>query len=75
MIGAGGERCFYGPTGLPFTGRILLDDALPAGQIRVEVGGSASFTARTTFEIAADDPLGFGFALPKRLSELRRGAC
>ena len=75
LIGAGVERCFYGPTGLPFTGRILLDDALPAGQIRVEVGGSASFTARTTFEIAADDPLGFGFALPKRLSELRRGAC
>lgn len=71
LIDAGAQRQFHGVTGLPFTGTIIPDLTLPAGQVRVEVGGEASFIARTTFEIAADDPLRWGFTLPTRLAELR----
>jgi trans-L-3-hydroxyproline dehydratase len=70
LIGPEVERRFHGPSGLPFTGKIVRDDALSAGQVRVEVGGSASIIGRSTFEIAPDDPLGFGFTLPKRISDL-----
>jgi trans-L-3-hydroxyproline dehydratase len=71
LIDAGVERSFYGPTGLPFTGKVIVDDTLPPQQVRVEVGGQASFIAQATFEIAPDDPLRHGFALPGRLRDLK----
>jgi trans-L-3-hydroxyproline dehydratase len=71
LIGEGVLRRFFGPSGLPFDGRVLgpAVAAIP-GAVRVEVSGTSSFTGTARFSMEPDDPLGHGFALPSRFGDL-----
>jgi proline racemase len=63
----GPARTFRGPTGLSFTGRVarVLGDA-----VTVRVTGTSAFTGESTFRIEADDPLAYGYALPRTFGAL-----
>ena len=68
LIGPGVERRFMGPTGLPFLARIT---RVEGDSVRVRVAGQSAFSGTATFEIDADDPLGYGFTLPTNYGALR----
>ncbi len=72
LIGEGAERRFFGPTGLPFIGRVIGPAGGGiAGAVRVEVAGTSFFTGTARFTVEPDDPLGHGFALPARYGDLQ----
>lgn len=64
-------RLFYGPTGLGFSGKIVKEH-LNDGRIVIttRVSGSSSFIGKAIFGFEDDDPLAFGFQLPKSFSEV-----
>jgi len=68
LIGAGVERSFSGPTGIPFTAEVIGD---MEGGVQVRVAGHASFSGTATFTIDPEDELGPGFTLPARYGDLR----
>jgi trans-L-3-hydroxyproline dehydratase len=71
LIGVGQGRVFRGISGEPFSGQVSrLEPALP-GAVRVVVGGQSYYTGRGRFTVEAGDPLGYGFALPKRIGDAR----
>jgi trans-L-3-hydroxyproline dehydratase len=70
LIGAGAERCFYGPTPVPF--RASLASTRSDGSVTVRVSSQSAFSGRATFEIHSDDPLAYGFSLPPSYGVLRR---
>jgi proline racemase len=71
LVGVGQGRVFRGISGEPFSGQVSrLEPALP-GAVRVVVGGQAYYTGRGRFTVEAGDPLGYGFALPKRIGDAR----
>jgi proline racemase len=75
LIGANVERRFFGPTPIPFTGRVykvLERGGAPA--VRVEVSGVSAYAGASRFEIHANDPLALGFTLPDRFAEVRAAA-
>jgi proline racemase len=75
LISTGVERRFFGPTGIPFDASIIERlDAPFAHAIRARVSGYSAYTGTATFEIHLDDPLGFGFALPKFLNTISAAA-
>ncbi|WP_346361233.1 proline racemase family protein [Bosea sp. (in: a-proteobacteria)] len=58
-------------TGGTFTGKVIGPVDFPAaGAVTVEVGGRGHLAGEGSFVIEADDPLGHGFALPKRFAEI-----
>lgn len=72
LVRPGQERLFRSITGGSFCGRVVGPaDGYPAqGAVTVEVGGASHFAGEGAFVIEADDPLGFGFALPERFAEI-----
>lgn len=71
LIAAGRSRSFRSITGGAFTGRVIGPAAFPAaGAVTVAVGGRSHLAGEGSFVIEADDPLGHGFSLPKRFSEI-----
>lgn len=64
------ERRFFGPTGIPFSASVIerLDRPVD-GAVRVRVAGQSAYSGTATFDIHADDPLGFGFTLPGNYRE------
>lgn len=69
LIGMGEERRFRSITGGVFTGEALERGHVgPHRAVIVRVGGQAHWMGRGEFIVAADDPLGHGFALPATLS-------
>lgn len=72
LIEAGVERRSMGPTGIPFVAEVIGPvEAGIDGAVRVRVAGHSSFTGSATFQIDADDPLGYGFTLPSHYGALR----
>jgi trans-L-3-hydroxyproline dehydratase len=71
LIGAGPERTFFGPTGIPFrasvTGRV--DGPVPDA-VTVRVSGTSAFSGRSSFVVESGDPLAHGFSLPRAYGEL-----
>jgi proline racemase len=64
MVGTGEQRCFAGPTGVPFTGEIIAEQYLADRRaFRVRVSGSAFYSGSTIFTVEAGDALGDGFEL------------
>ncbi|AMJ62272.1 proline racemase family protein [Bosea sp. PAMC 26642] len=75
LIGQGQERLFRSITGGTFSGRVVGPATFPAaGAVTVEVGGTSYFSGEGMFTIEADDPLGWGFELPHRFSEIVEGS-
>jgi trans-L-3-hydroxyproline dehydratase len=71
LIAAGRSRSFRSITGGSFTGQVLGPTDYPAaGAVTVAVGGRSHLAGEGSFVIEADDPLGHGFSLPKRFSEI-----
>lgn len=71
LVPAGQSRRIRSITGGSFTGRVVgLVDFPAAGAVTVEVGGRGYLSGEGSFVIEADDPLGHGFALPKRFAEI-----
>lgn len=72
LVGQGVPRVFRGISGEPFTGRVSRPaEGGPKGAVRVEVGGRSFHAGRGTFVIEAGDPLGLGFELARRFSDVR----
>jgi proline racemase len=69
LIAGNVERRFMGPTGLPFTARVT---KVEGDMVRVRVAGRSAFSGTATFEIDPEDPLGYGFELPKNYGALRQ---
>lgn len=73
LIPIGRSRRIRSITGGTFTGTVIGPVDFPAaGAVTVEVGGRGHLAGEGNFVIEADDPLGHGFALPKRFSEIER---
>jgi proline racemase len=71
LVAAGRSRSFRSITGGGFSGRVIGPADFPAaGAVTVEVGGRSHLSGEGSFVIEADDPLGRGFSLPKRFSEI-----
>ncbi|CAN7683555.1 proline racemase family protein [Bosea sp. LjRoot90] len=71
LIPAGQSRRIRSITGGTFTGRVVGPVDFPAaGAVTVKVGGRGHLAGEGSFVIEADDPLGYGFALPKRFVEI-----
>jgi trans-L-3-hydroxyproline dehydratase len=72
LVRPGRERLFRSITGGTFSGRVIGPaDGYPAeGAVTVEVGGTGYFAGEGILVIEAEDPLGFGFALPERFAEI-----
>lgn len=71
LVAAGRSRSFRSITGGGFSGRVIGPADFPAaGAVTVEVGGRSHLSGEGSFVIEADDPLGHGFSLPKRFSEI-----
>jgi trans-L-3-hydroxyproline dehydratase len=65
-------RRFIGISGGAFTGQVAaaVPDYPAPGAVTVTVGGRANLAGSGRFVIEADDPLGHGFSLPARFSEI-----
>lgn len=66
-------RSFRSITGGTFTGRVIGPVEFPApapGAVTVAVAGTSQLAGEGSFVIEADDPLGHGFALPRRFAEI-----
>lgn len=64
LVRPGEQRCFAGPTGVPFTGEIVAEQYLGDRQaFRVRVSGSAFYSGSATFIVEAGDALQDGFDL------------
>lgn len=71
LIPAGQSRRIRSITSGTFTGKVIGPADFPAaGAVTVEVGGRGHLAGEGSFVIEADDPLGHGFALPKRFAEV-----
>jgi proline racemase len=71
LVAVGRSRGFRGITGGGFSGRVIGPADFPAaGAVTVAVGGRSHLSGEGSFVIEADDPLGHGFSLPKRFSEI-----
>lgn len=71
LIPAGQSRRIRSITGGTFIGKVIGPVDFPAaGAVTVEVGGRGHLAGEGSFVIEADDPLGHGFALPKRFAEI-----
>ena len=71
LIPIGRSRRIRSITGGTFTGKVIGPADFPAaGAVTVEVGGRGHLAGDGSFVIEADDPLGHGFALPKRFAEI-----
>jgi trans-L-3-hydroxyproline dehydratase len=71
-IGMDVERRFFGPTGIPFTGKVVERLAAPAPDaVRVRVSGRSAHSGTAIFEIHPDDPLSLGFTLPSHFEACR----
>ena len=71
LIPIGQSRRIRSITGGTFTGKVVGPVEFPAaGAVTVEVGGRGHLAGEGSFVIEADDPLGHGFALPKRFAEI-----
>ena len=71
LIPIGRSRRIRSITGGTFTGKVIGPvDFLAAGAVTVAVGGRGHLAGEGSFIIEADDPLGHGFALPKRFAEI-----
>ena len=71
LIPIGRSRNIRSITGGTFTGKVIGPVDFPAvGAVTVEVGGRGHLAGEGSFVIEADDPLGHGFALPKRFADI-----
>lgn len=71
LVATGATRRFRSITGGAFTGKVIGPVAFPAaGAVTVEVGGQSHLSGEGSFVIEAGDPLGHGFSLPRRFTEL-----
>lgn len=71
LIPAERSRSFRSITGGAFTGRVIGPADFPAADaITVAVGGTSHLSGEGSFVIEADDPLGQGFALPRRFADI-----
>ncbi len=71
FVQPGQARLFRSITGGTFSGRVVGPAEYPAdGAVTVEVGGVSHLAGEGVFIIEADDPLGLGFELPARFSEI-----
>lgn len=71
-LGPNVRRRFFGPTGIPFTASIM-DETIASVHGRgaiVRVEGSSSVSGKSVFRLDPDDPLTYGFSLPKTYQEL-----
>jgi proline racemase len=73
LIKPGIERSIMGPTGIPFRGTVISQEAGKSA-VRVRVAGTSAYSGTATFDIHPDDPLGFGFNLPESYGALRKRA-
>ncbi len=73
LIAPGVVRLFGGPTGIPFSGEIVRRaDDVQESSVVVRVSGESSFIGEAEFVVEADDPLSYGFTLPRNFDEARR---
>lgn len=71
LIPIGQSRRIRSITGGTFTGKVIGPVDFPAtGAVTIEVGGRGHLAGEGSFVIETDDPLGHGFALPKRFAEI-----
>jgi proline racemase len=73
LIAPGTVRLFAGPTGVQFSGEVLHPaDRSQENAVIVRVSGESSFIGEAAFAIEAEDPLRYGFSLPRNFDETRR---